>query len=291
MSDNADDKLPLALRLSFTPVLIMFFVLIALRFLNTASVYPYIGIESVDAAALAEGRPDARSVEFTTADGVTLYGWVQGSDSARHKIIQFMGNFEQVGPRAEMYAVSCQQLDAQFLKFNYRGCGQSSGSPSEAGLYHDARAAWAYATGELGWHPDEIVLWGRSLGGAPAIKLAEEMIAAETPPLALILEAPFTSIQDMAVVAMPHLGKPEWLVYQAFDNLARAPQLTVPVFHFHGDQDEIIPFEQGERLHAALPGPKHFFVMPGVQHNDIWSDAVRAEELRSRMAEFLREHA
>ena len=148
----------------------------------------------------------------------------------------------------------------------------------------------------LGWDPAGIILWGRSLGGAPAIKLAYDLLSDDRPsglaggaaPRALILEAPFTNIHDMAQVAMPALGKPEWLVYELYDNLARAPKLSIPVFHYQGSADEIIPFDQGESLFAALPGPKEHLTLDGVGHLNIWNDDTRASMIRHRMDAFLR---
>ena len=108
------------------------------------------------------------------------------------------------------------------------------------------------------------------------------------PPRALVLEAPFTNIHDMAQVAMPALDKPEWLIYEMYDNLARAPKLTLPVFHYQGTGDEIIPFEQGETLFAALPGPKEHLTLEGVGHLNIWEDSTRGSMIRHRIDAFLR---
>ncbi|MCZ7607659.1 MAG: alpha/beta hydrolase [Planctomycetota bacterium] len=279
---------PPALRISLTGVLLVTLLLLGVRYMNAANLYPGVVNGAEAGPALARERNDVREVEFTTADGVKLYGWVQGDDAAPRKIIQFMGNGEQVGPAAELYAASCKALNAQFLLFDYRGFGASEGKPSEPGLYADARAAHAFAVDQLKWRPESIILWGRSLGGGPAIKLAAEL--AENPPAALILEAPFTSVRDMASLRLAHLGKPEWLVYDLYDNLSRAPGLKLPVFHFHGDADEIIPYAQGEQLFAALPGPKQHLALPGAGHNDIWSDETRAALIRARINEFLGAH-
>jgi fermentation-respiration switch protein FrsA (DUF1100 family) len=85
------------------------------------------------------------------------------------------------------------------------------------------------------------------------------------------------------------LIKPDWLIYNLFDNLGRAPSLNLPVFHYHGPADEVIPYEQGVRLHAALPGPKRFLELKGAKHNDIWNDEARASTIRTGIDAFLRE--
>lgn len=284
------DPIPWQLRATFTPVLLVFMLLIGVRMLNAVSLYPGVVSDTEIGPRLANERSDVRAVSFEAEDGVKLYGWVQGDDAAPRKIIQFMGNAEIVGRAADLYAGTCKALNAQFLLFDYRGYANSSGRPSEPGLYADARGAYRYATEQLHWEPTQIIIWGRSLGGGPATKLALELIEQETPPRALILEAPFTSIRDMAVIAMPSLGKPEWLIYDLYDNLSRAPGLSVPVIHFQGTEDEIIPFEQGERLFDALPGPKEHLTLEGVGHNNIWDDDARASMIRERLDTFLKAH-
>lgn len=283
------ETIPWQLRATFTPVLLVFMLLIGVRMLNAVSLYPGVVSDASVAPRVAKERDDVREVSFEAEDGVKLYGWVLGPDTAPRKIIQFMGNGEQVGPAGALYAASCKALNAQFLLFDYRGFGASEGRPSEPGLYADARAAHAFAVKELGWRPESIILWGRSLGGGPAIKLATELLA-DSPPAALILEAPFTSVRDMANLRLSHLGKPEWLVYDLYDNLSRAPELKLPVFHFQGTADEIIPYSQGELIFAALPGPKEHLALTGVGHNDIWSDDARAAMIRARINEFLGAH-
>lgn len=283
------EKAPLALRIAFLLVVITIVMLIAIRVLNAMSIYPPLEKDASRAPELAKGRSDVTEIRFTTEDGVSLYGWVLGEKNARNRIIAFTGNGDYVGSIAPLYVQHANALDAQFILFDYRGYANSEGTPSEQGLYADARAAYGYAVNELKWSPGEIILWGRSLGGGPAIKLAHELITAKTPPRALILEAPFTCIHDMARVAMPHLGKPEWLIYECYDNIARAPELTIPVFHYQGTSDEIIPYDQGETLCAALPKHEHL-KLEGVGHNDIWSDSERASMIRTRIGEFLRRH-
>ncbi|MCA8911765.1 MAG: alpha/beta hydrolase [Planctomycetes bacterium] len=282
------DRVPWALRLTFTPVLLVIMMLIGIRMLNAISVYPPIEMDKSIAPKLAAERPDVTEVHFEADDGVKLYGWVLGAKDARRRIIACTGNGDYVGSIAGLYSDHAEALDAQFLLFDYRGYANSEGRPGEAGLYADARGAYRYAVHELGWKPTEIVLWGRSLGGAPAIKLAYDLVADGAPPRALVLEAPFTNIHDMAQVAMPALGKPEWLIYEMYDNLARAPKLTLPVFHYQGTGDEIIPFEQGETLFAALPGPKEHLTLEGVGHLNIWEDSTRGSMIRHRIDAFLR---
>jgi pimeloyl-ACP methyl ester carboxylesterase len=291
-------KVPLALRGLFFVTLMVLGLLVMFRVLNQASVFPPVPKDAGLAPRLAMTTPNVREVRFAAEDGAPLYGWVQGRDDAPVKILQTMGNAEYVGPNADLYTETAEFLDAQFLLFDYRGFANSEGRPSEAGVYADIRGAYRFAVEELKWRPGQIVIWGRSLGGAPATRLCADLLAeprreglkAGGPPRALFLEAPFTSIPEMGKVAMPHLGVPQWLCYSMMDNLGRAPGLKLPVLHWHGDKDEIIPFTQGEQLHAALPGPKTFLRLEGVGHNNIWDDDARARRIRAAMRDFLAAH-
>jgi uncharacterized protein len=284
------EERPQLLRVLSTATVVVICALIGFRLLNQWNVFPPVPKDSSIAPAQAQARDDAREVTFRTADGVELYGWVQGSPRASRRIIQFMGNGEYVGPNAAMYGESCRVMDVQFLLFDWRGFANSGGRPSERGFYTDARAAWDFAVHELGWPPSEIILWGRSLGGGVATRLALELIEADVPPAAVILEAAFTSIQDMAFEVLPVLVRPDWLAYSRFDNLSRAPKLELPVMLIHGTEDEIVPFEMSERLYAALPGPKQLLALQG-RHNDLWSSPAQTTEIRTAIDRFLQRNA
>ncbi len=273
--------------------------LAGLRFLNRVAVFPPTLKDASVGPRVAAERTDVREARIPTEDGLSLYGWVQGRDAAPRKIIMFGGNAEYTGPSAQMYADRCAALDCQFLIFDYRGFANSPGQPSEHGLYRDARGAYNFAITELGWKPAQIILWGRSLGGAVAIRLAHEL-QAETrrealkdgaPAAALLLEAPFLSIGAMGKHYYPWLIKPEWFAYTIMDNGKLAADLKLPVFQLHGDKDEIIPFEQGEALHAAFKGPKQFLRLEGVMHNNVWQDEARTKRIDQAMDEFLNKHA
>jgi uncharacterized protein len=284
------EQRPGLLRVATTATVVVMFALIGIRWLNQVNLFPPIPKDASIAPRVAAERDDVTEIEFTARDGVTLYGWVQGPETATRYIIQFMGNAEYVGPGASLYGETAQALNAKFLLFDYRGFANSEGRPSEQGLYADARAAWDFAVHELGWHPALIVLWGRSLGGGVATKLAAELLEAGQPPGAVILESAFTSIPDMARALMPFLGKPGWLTYSRFDNLGRAPGLELPVMLIHGNGDEIVPFEMSKRLHEALPGPKHLLELES-GHNNVWSVRSQANLIREEIDQFLQRHA
>ena len=114
--------------------------------------------------------------------------------------------------------------------------------------------------GERGVAPSDIVLFGRSLGGAVAAQLASQV-----KPGALILESTFSSARDMARAIYPILS---WLIIRRFelDTVARLGAVSCPVLVLHSRDDEIIPFDLGLRVYAAAGEPKVFQALRG-DHN------------------------
>jgi pimeloyl-ACP methyl ester carboxylesterase len=176
-------------------------------------------------------------------------------------------------------ARACRDMGFGFLVFDYRGYGRSTGRPTEEGTYRDARAAWAYLTGEAGLRPAQIVVHGWSLGGAVAAWLA----ARETP-AALVLESPFSSARDMAGRVFPLLPA-RLLCRFRYDTVASVRQVRCPVLVAHSPHDETIPYAQGLRVFEAAPEPKRFVELGGA-HNGSGFDADPA--FRAALLEFLR---
>jgi len=147
------------------------------------------------------------------------------------------------------------------LLFDYRGYGRSEGRPGEPGLYRDAQAVWSYLTQERGYTPDEIVLWGRSLGGAVVAELATQVA-----PRALILESTFTSAVDLGAEVYRWLPV-RWMARMRYDTLAKIGDVTCPKLIVHSRDDEIVPFGHGERIYARAAQPKQLLAITG-SHQD-----------------------
>ena len=205
-------------------------------------------------------------VYFPTSDGHRLHGWyIPGATGAT--LLWFHGNGGNIGHRVEELALVHARLGVNVFIFDYRGYGNSEGSPSERAIYRDARAALAYLQTRPELAPEQIVYFGRSLGAAVAIELA-----GDHPPAGLVLVAPFASLGDMARIAYSYLPL-SWLLGNRYDSVARISQLHQPVLILHGDQDEIVPRSQAEKLLKAANPPKSFQVLPGAGHNDTYSAA------------------
>ncbi|NLF33002.1 MAG: alpha/beta fold hydrolase [Planctomycetes bacterium] len=230
-------------------------------------------------ATPAEGRMAYEEVRFTTADGVRLHAWYIPAERGRGTVMVCHGNAGNISDRLATAAV-LRRLGLSVLLFDYRGYGLSEGEPTEDGTYLDAAAAWRYLTEQRGVDPATIVVFGRSLGSAIAAHQA-----AETPPAALILESPFTSVVD---VARHHyrLLPVEWLCPYVYPTETTLGAVQAPVLVIHSRDDEIIPFDMGRRVFEAAAEPRRFVAIRGGHNNGF----IVSQELYVReMAAFLDE--
>lgn len=166
----------------------------------------------------------------------------------------------------DKWSVLAQRLSQlhrlSILVFDYRGYGRSTGLPNERGILQDAEAARNWLAEANSIEPNEIVLIGRSLGGAVAVDLASKGGAR-----GLILESTFSSLPD---VAERHAGwlVPEWNMTQRLNSAEKIKHYTGPLLQSHGTADNLIPLPVAEALFVNAPGPKKFIVVPDGSHND-----------------------
>jgi hypothetical protein len=201
---------------------------------------------------------DAR---FQAADGTHLHGWFVPCEHPRAVALFAHGNAGNITHRADLL-VNLHRLDVAVLALDYRGYGRSSGSPTEAGLLADGRAARTWLAKRAGIPESDIVLMGESLGGAVAVQLA-----AEAPARALILENTFSNAADVAAFHYPWLPVKQ-LMRTRFDAAAAIGKYHGPLLQVHGDADTIVPLPLGRKLFEAANEPKQFVVISGGDHND-----------------------
>jgi uncharacterized protein len=214
--------------------------------------------ERVRTAPAAAGLPQAQEVTLDTADGEKIIAWHVPPRGDKPVVIYFHGNGGSLRLRADRF----KRLGADgvgLLAVSYRGYGGSTGSPSEAGLIEDARAAYAYAAERY----RRIAVWGESLGTGVAVALA-----AEKPVERVILESPYTSTADIAAASYWFLPV-RFLMRDQFRSDLRIVQVKAPVLILHGEADGIIPIVYGERLLALAPGKKQLIRFPKGSHNDL----------------------
>jgi fermentation-respiration switch protein FrsA (DUF1100 family) len=238
--------------------------------------------EPDEPAPVASVLPGAESVSFTTADGLQLAGWYSAAHAPEQgsTVLVFNGNAGDRSARAPL-ADALRRAGLAVLLMDYRGYGGNPGSPSEAGLIENARAARAYLSTRAEVDPKRIAYFGESLGSGVAVALAVEQ-----PPAALVLRSPFTSLLDMGRLHYPFLplAPP---IPDRFDSLGRIGRVRCPVLVIAGDSDRIVPLHLSQRLYEAAPDPKQFLLVPGADHNDFALLAGR--ELIERVVRFVTE--
>lgn len=191
--------------------------------------------------------------------------WIPSGTAGRSTLLYLHGSALNIGANVE-HAKRFHGLGFAVLLVSYRGYGRSDGDfPCEDRVYQDAEAAWQYLVTEREMAPDEIVIYGHSLGGAVAIDLAVRHPAAS----GLIVEATFTSIYDMAARGRAYRVFPlRLLLTQRFDSLSKVDSLRVPVLYLHGTDDSVAPFEMSRRLYEHTRAPKRLQLILGGGHNN-----------------------
>ena len=202
-------------------------------------------------------------VYLTTSDNERLHGWYVPATNSKGVLLFFHGNAGNISHRLDSIGIS-HQLGLDTLIIDYRGYGQSTGKATEQGTYLDAQAAWNYLVDERGIPADQIIIFGRSLGGAVGAWLG-----AQHTPAAVIIESSFSSGVDMARRLYPFL--PARLITRLRYPVAEyASRLDCPVLVVHSRDDEIIPFDMGQSIYAAVKQRKSFLELRGDHNNGIF---------------------
>jgi len=200
------------------------------------------------------------TVRLTAGDGARLHAWFVPAPTARGTLLFSHGNAGNIAHRLDSISLF-HSLGLNVLIFDYRGYGESEGKPSEKGTYLDVQAAWDYLLEERRVPPEEIIIFGRSLGAAVAAELA-----GQHPSAGVILESAFTSVPDMAASLYPWLPV-RLLSRYRYNNLDKVERITSPLLVVHSREDDIIPYAHGEQLFVHANEPKQFLELRG-RHNN-----------------------
>ena len=208
----------------------------------------------------AAGFPEAEEHVLATADGEKVIAWHVPAKPGRPVVLYFHGN----GDFLAGFFGRFRPLIADgtgVIALSFRGYAGSTGKPSEQGLLQDAAAAYAFTAAR--YSADRIVVWGFSLGTGAAVA-----IAAEQPIGRLMLEAPYTSIADVAAAAFP-IFPVRLLIRDPLHSDRRIARVKAPLLIMHGTDDATIPIRFGERLFSLANEPKQFVRFPGGGHDNL----------------------
>ena len=206
------------------------------------------------------GMEGVEEREIIAPDGTRILTWWGAAEPGQPTVLYFHGNggsFANRTERMRKYLARGYGL----VMMTYRGYGGSDGTPSERANVSDAKTVYD-ALRSSGIPAEEIVLYGESLGSGIAVQ-----VAAERPVAGVILDAPYTSIVDLAGLHYPWLPA-RFLMTDRYETLPAARRVTAPVLVVHGEADDIIPVDMGREVAAAVAGPSQVATFPGAGHSD-----------------------
>ena len=221
--------------------------------------------------------PATQEIWLSVKDGTKIHAWYLPCEGAAGAILFSHGNGGNLSHRDGGLRILRDTSRRSVLIYDYPGYGKSGGTPSESGVYDAGTAAWQWLQEKH--PPNRIVLFGESLGGGVAVELATRH-----PCEGLVLFSTFTSLPKAAKAKMPWLPC-ETLMSNRFDNAAKLPGIRRPVYIAHGDADEVIPFDQSQRLFELANEPKRFRARAGGTHNMPFDPEICEEARRFLEAE------
>jgi len=202
-----------------------------------------------------------RDVYLNTKDGVQIHGWFLPHQEAKYTLLFCHGNGGNLSGRLDKILI-LHEAKVNIFIIDYRGYGLSSGKPKESGIYLDAKAGYDYLISKKNIKPEQIILYGESLGAAVTIDLASRDTVG-----GLIAEGAFSSGRDIGKVFYPYV--PKFILPNIFDSLGKINKIKVPKLFLHSAGDEVVPIKLGEKLYRAAPEPKYFVEVSG-GHNSIY---------------------
>lgn len=203
-----------------------------------------------------------QSLRLQTSDGEQIAAWQLEPANPIADVVYFHGNGGNLSVWLPVLA-TLHERDLRVLAIDYRGYGQSTGRPSEDGLYLDAEAAVRHAAaGRTAGRP--LVFWGRSIGG-PVAAAASRVVT----PDALILESTFPDKAGL-LRSDPVLRALNLLTRYRFQTVRMLSDYSNPVLVLHAREDTVVPFALGRELFERLREPKQFVAIEGADHNDLF---------------------
>ena len=202
-------------------------------------------------------------VYVNTFDGEKLHGYFMPAKEKTDKVMIYLQGRDENVSRWYLGPKNIQEhVPIDSLIVGYRGYGNSSGKPSCKGVITDALSMYQYLI-DRGYKPENISLYGRSLGGAVALELASKVKVRS-----VVVQSSFSSLKDIMRYSHPYL--PSILVdNKIFNSNERIKEINAPILICHGTSDDVVPVEQGCQLYNIANEPKKLIILPGAGHRHL----------------------
>ena len=199
-----------------------------------------------------EVKFDYEEVNIEVENEIKLKSWLINKDFKKLKtLLIFHGNAGDLSNRIyklnELY-----KLEINILLISWRGFSGNKGSPTEKNLYKDAEAAIKWLN-KKDVSNNQIILYGESLGTGIAVEMAKKNDFNS-----IILESPFTSIENSAKIYYPYLPV-KYLLKDRYDTISKINMVKSPIMIMHGEKDDVVPFSMGKKLFEKANNPKHSY--------------------------------
>lgn len=225
------------------------------------------------------------NIFISTPDKVKLNAWYVKAQKNKPTVIFCHGN----GGNISYYEYIIDVLASKgygILLFDYRGYGESSGIPTEKGLYTDLNSVVSYLELKEKIPQDKIILWGLSLGGAVVTEIASKENFK-----AVILQSTFTNIRDEAIDktnqtngvirGLMTLMAKHLIYYQKYDTISKINRIHCPLFIAHSKNDKIVSYKNSLELAEVMPKAKIYISNEGGHNEHKWVDSEALKFLDS----------
>ncbi len=195
---------------------------------------------------------DYEEVNIEVENEIKLKSWLINKDFKKLKtLLIFHGNAGDLSNR--IYKLNeLNKLRINILLISWRGFSGNNGSPTEKNLYKDAEAAIKWLN-KKNVSNSQIVLYGESLGTGIAVEMGKKNDFNS-----IILESPFTSIENSAKIYYPYLPV-KYLLKDRYDTINKIKMVKSPIMIMHGEKDDVVPFSMGKKLFDEANNPKHSY--------------------------------
>lgn len=215
-------------------------------------------------------------IYIKSSDDTRINGWFIPSGETKNTMLFFHGNSGNIGGRLDKINLF-HNIGLNVFIIDYPGYGKSHGKPSERETFFAAQAAYNYLVNNRQILPNNIIVYGESLGGAAAINLASR-----NKTKALITEGAFTNLREIGRQLHPFLSI--FLIGNKFNSLSKIKNISTPKLIIHSQHDEVIPFSMGEKLFHHAAEPKSFLKLNG-NHNAAFLDSQ--QKLKMEIKKFI----